>query len=262
MTYRHQTPRSGATRKITAKSKSGWMKPSINLGPKVWLFSLVMVGVVFTASLLSFGFDRLRWPISSVSFDQLLIYQNLDEFKTELDKQIGKNLMRESLKEVKQDLESLPWIASAELSVLWPGVLRVEVIEERPVAVWNDQQIISQTGKLFVADNSEFKLPYLYGDEDRIEMVMSHYLNFNRSLIGFGQVVEQLTLSRGGSWTLETESGFRIQLGSSDVLARFQRALTFLDNVQANLDLLDYIDARYNNGIAYKLKQNDGETSA
>jgi len=259
---RNQKPRSGATRKKTIKSKPGWMTVSYRFSPKVWLFSLIMFVVVLSASLLSFGFERLRWPIASVNFDQVLIYQDMSEFKALLDQQIGKNLIIESLKDVKDEFEGLPWIASAELTVLWPGVLKVAVVEERPVAVWNEQQIISQTGKLFVADNSNFKLPYLYGDEERLEIVMSHYLNFNRSLIGFGQIVEELSLSRGGSWTLVTESGFVIRLGSSDVLARFQRALGFLGSVQANLDLLDYIDARYNNGIAYKLKQNDGEKTA
>ena len=70
------------------------------------------------------------------------------------------------------------------------------------------------------------------------------------------------TSHQGGSWTLETETGLLIRLGGSDVLARFNRSLQFMDTARQQLAYIDYIDARYNNGIAYKLLKKAGAASA
>lgn len=254
--------KTGATRKKQPRKAVSFRFPKVSIPSSFWLVSGIVVFLIAGVGLLSFGMDRVSWPISDVKFEQVLIYQDSEQFEALITAQVGKNLMRDSIFEIKQEIESLPWIASAEIRLIWPGILNVEVVEERPVAVWNNEQLISQTGKLFKADNADFKLPFLYGNDQRLEMVMSHYLNFNRSLLGFGQIIQELRLSAGGSWTIETEDGFTIKLGGNEVLARFQRSLVFIESITTNVKNIEYIDARYNNGIAYKLNKSDGDTSA
>jgi len=201
---------------------------------------------------------RPHWSVSAVEFDQVLLYQDNTEFNAMLVSIAGLNLLTHSVQDIKTAVEALPWIATAEVQLAWPDVIRVAVVEERPVAIWNNTNLISQTGKLFTADTQDFDLPRLSGDTTSIDAVMANYLNFNRSLLGFGHIVHQLQLSLSGSWTLTTEQGLVIRLGGSDVLARFNRALSFMEATRQQLHNIDYIDARYHNGIAYKLLDKSG----
>lgn len=227
------------------------------------MLALLMAWAVYaTASVLR---DRPmpypQWQVEGVQFDQVLLFQDSRQFSAVLDSLAGLNLLTHSVGDMKALIESLPWIATAEVQLIWPNTVQVRVVEERPIAVWNDSQLISQTGKLFAANTQNFDLPRLYGDNNSVEDVMGNYLNFNRSLLEFGHIVHKLQLTRGGSWTLTTEQGLVIRLGGSEVLARFNRALTFMEATQQHLSNIDYIDARYHNGVAYKLLEKSGAHS-
>ena len=244
-------PIKGATRKkAPARSVSHWFT-GLNIPRVGWRWPLA--GILLAGSLygVSSMASHISWSVDKVQFEQVLIYQDRAAFQVLLDSQVGRNLLAEPISQLKDEIEELPWIASAEIQFQWPGVLYVQVSEEKPVAVWNKTRLISQTGKLFEAEVTDFELPGLSGRDKDLEQVMSHYLNFNRSLLGQGQIISELAFSDGGAWTLITESGLTIKLGSSDVLRRFNRALTFIDGTGNKIDQISYIDARYNNGIAY-----------
>ena len=261
----HQQPMRGAAPRETPKS-SGLVFPALKIRIRhvggLLLALLVAWGVFAGASVMK---DQPlpvpQWAVSAVEFDQVLLYQEATQFDELLATFQGRSLLTHSVQDIKNEVESLPWIATAEIQVLWPDVLHIAVVEERPIAIWNGTQLISQTGKLFEADTKIFDLPRLSGDTSSIEAVMTNYLNFNRSLLGFGHIVHQLQLSSGGSWTLTTEKGLVIRLGGSDVLARFNRALHFMEETRQQLHNIDYIDARYHNGIAYKLIEKSGARS-
>lgn len=257
-------PKTGATLKKAPK-KTRLQFPALHIRVRHVLGTLVLVAASWMVATSQESFEAIplpAWPIADVVFEQVLIYQDARQFEQLLASIVGRNLLVTSVQQIKADIEALPWIATAEIQIGWPGVLTIDVIEERPVAIWNDNELISQTGKLFQANTDDFDLPRLYGDMDRLDDVMANYLNFNRSLLGFGQIVHELHLTSGGSWTLETETGLLIRLGGSDVLARFNRSLKFMATARKQLGQIDYIDARYNNGIAYKLLEHVGAVSA
>ena len=265
MAKRHQQPMRGAAPRETTKT-SRLVFPDLKLRIRyvvgLILAMLVAWGVFAGASVMK---DQPllgpQWAVSAVEFDQVLLYQDNAQFDALLAALQGRSLLSYSVQDIKTEVESLPWIATAEVQMLWPDVLHIAVVEERPVAIWNSTHLISQTGKLFAEETKNFDLPRLSGDTASIEAVMANYLNFNRSLLSFGHIVHQLQLSSGGSWTLTTEKGLVIRLGGSDVLARFNRALHFMEETRQQLHNIDYIDARYHNGIAYKLIAKSGARS-
>ena len=257
-----KAPQQGATWR--QQSQGAPWKPYVLwlLDKRIWLALLggLVVAVILYGAWWLMG--HLRLEVRQVQFDQVLIYENAESFDAVVNGYKGKDVLRSELLTMKEQIQQLPWIASASVQYQWPGTVHIHVIEERPVASWNDQQLISTTGQLFKPGEAELDLPKLSGPMGQQENVMQRYSDFNTALMNYGQIVKALTVSSGGSWTLTMESGMTIKLGSEDILARFNRALAVLqshritDQVSAKM-----IDARYSNGVAVKMMSiGNGET--
>ena len=49
---------------------------------------------------------------------------------------------------VRQDLAALPLIAQVQVAKHWPSVLRVQIVEDVPIALWNDDLLLNANGVL------------------------------------------------------------------------------------------------------------------
>jgi len=74
--------------------------------------------------------------------------------------------------EIKQKVESLPWVRYADIRREWPNTLVVKVKEHIPVMRWKDKEWVTSTGKVI-------DLP----DDIRIPRVISLYANEADSLL-------------------------------------------------------------------------------
>lgn len=243
----------GATPK---KRKAGKDFPFAALSSSLLRILPAIVGGVVAALLITGVWtliNRMHLTVTQVNFDQVLLYEDNQTFQQYLKALQGRDLIRDDLKIIKADIESLPWIATASVRFEWPGALNVSVVEERPIAIWNQNQLISQTGKLFAPDKTLFALASLSGPENTHELVIERYIGFNTAMISVGQSIQELKLSVSGSWQMTTEQGTEIKLGSDEVQKRFERVLAVLANLQQQAVQLDYLDARYPNGVALKM---------
>ncbi|MFT4631482.1 MAG: cell division protein FtsQ [Candidatus Pseudothioglobus sp.] len=159
--------------------------------------------------------------------------------------------------EIKQLLEAADWVHHVEVSRRWPDQLVISIVDETPVAYWNDDAFVSREGKVFISGHQNGgDLAQLYGPVGKERAVMQQYQQLNNALLKSGQQIEVLNLDERGSWLFTDASGVKVLLGKEHITERIQRYLKVLDDggLESRMDNVLSIDTRYVNGIAVRWK--------
>jgi cell division protein FtsQ len=163
-----------------------------------------------------------------------------------------------SLNAIRQELEAVPWVASAAVRRKWPGALEVTVTEERAAARWGKSGLLNTQGKLFVerATHLPVELPRLDGPAGSEQRVAQRYFDLQQRLEQRGVSAIALTLNERGAWNLRLTNGIEVRFGSVAVDERISRLFLALDQVIAPIsERVDYVDMRYTNGFAIGWKK-------
>ncbi|MFC4259369.1 cell division protein FtsQ/DivIB [Marinobacter lacisalsi] len=170
---------------------------------------------------------------------------------------LGKSFFTTDLADIKVSLEQRPWVESAAVRREWPDRLVVEIREHKPLAYWNDRQLISRTGEVFLPRNREVAgvLPRLRGPEGRSREVIDRGRVMANALDARGIGFAGIALEERGAWTLTLTNGIEVALGRDQVEERFERFLTvYGERLASRADQVERIDARYTNGVAVRWK--------
>ena len=145
------------------------------------------------------------------------------------------------------------WVASASLRREWPDTLRVTVEPEVPVARWRDEALLSNRGRVIAPlwDSVQGTLPSLAGPEGSAPQLMATYLRVAEMLQGHQLTVARVEESAAGDIEVTLRGGVRLRLGTDAQVARLRRVDAVLSAaLAAQIDRIDSIDARYDNGVA------------
>ena len=218
-----------------------------------WKVLIVLIGLGITGSIAASGLSHLLKDIQIKQVQLLgdLRYLDAENLAKDLRIKFNNNYLDTTLTEVVSEVESHPWISAASARRIWPDTLLIEIVEQRPVAVYNDTQYLGLSGDLFEPPALvDEPMPRLYGALSETTQVYSHYSVFSDRLADFAKVT---SVSRGHDlgWEIELEQGFTLKLGRVDVLGRLARARDILIRLDMDrLRKLREVDARYDNGIA------------
>lgn len=216
----------------------------------------VSVALVFAVQLGS----KIEWdvlPVNNYSVEQILIYQDRESVDKVLRQYQGKSLLFVDLADIKDELEALPWVLSASVQKQWPGTISVSMFEHEPVAVWNSDRVLNSEGIPLMQPQENMQLAQLFGPEQTARRVMSQYLQFAQVFADLGMPVSTVTLHARGAWRLELAGGIEIVLGDQNVLERSRRVVSVLKSNEFNERSIQYIDARYPNGVALKYESEE-----
>lgn len=200
-------------------------------------------------------------------------FQHLDSESTKeyVSRYIGSGFLMTDLEEVKQYIESLPWVYQARVSRVWPGEISVVIQEQVPVSYWNQEGLINAEGQLFVPEKLDLSigLPVIelkteVSDSERLEMFL--LLNYiQNELSVFKLKIVKLTQNLRGALEITLSNGIAITLGRIDIdddhhrflddkLERVGRLLVGKNAI--SFDNVERLDTRYPNGIAVQWKEN------
>lgn len=160
--------------------------------------------------------------------------------------------------ELRQRVEALAWVDRASVRKEWPDLLRVYVVEQQPIAYWNDNLLMNERGELFSADVAGLTagLPYLYGPPDAATETLSTYQRLSALLELNGFVVRALRLSERFAAELVLEGGTEIRLGREARLQRIQRFIDLYPAIEKQQQgAIDYVDLRYDTGVAVRWRE-------
>jgi cell division protein FtsQ len=155
------------------------------------------------------------------------------------------------VQEIHQRLIRLPMVASVEVEKVWPDTLVIRLLEEQPVAIWNETSLLSQAGDILPVSFQELSLPKLTGAEKDSRMVMQHHLLFNRWCKRHKLNLVGLTKSTSG-WLIEEKQGLKIWLDGANAMSGLRQLESVIDQFQ--LARIKSIDMRYEQGFAVAWK--------
>jgi len=233
----------GATPRKKARTAINWFAYIKPVSISVSLLSVVAAVVLLLLQLVNKNIEKLELVASFEHVSELQIKQQIrDVFPA--------GFVSLDVVEVQESLESLVMISSAQVEKIWPDRLKIVLIEEAPVAIWNDKNMLNEQGDILPIALKDLMLPSLKGDDSN--MVMQHFLLFKRFAKLHQLNLMALDYSASG-WLLEHDNGLKIRLDGSTAMQGLKTLETVMDQFQ--LARISSIDMRYEQGFAVAWKQ-------
>lgn len=229
-----------------------------------WGRSLLVVGV--SLALIVLAVDRLRdpnfMPVRLVTVDGEMRHLDRANLERAVTQAVDGGFFSVDLERIRSQVEALPWVESVSIRRVWPGTLRVKVVEQQPLARWGDDALINQQGRIFRPD----PLPQLPGlaqliGEDRDALAITREYQRIRVLLGtVGLEPVEVRVDARQAWQLRTREGLALNLGRQQIMRRLTRFVRiypgFTPQRQARLE---GVDLRYTNGFAATWKAESAE---
>ncbi|TDO12587.1 MULTISPECIES: cell division protein FtsQ/DivIB [Halomonas] len=217
-----------------------------------------VVGVFLLALLLGAG-GRALWvwldrPIERVSVGGELHHVSADYLRSQLAPLIqGQTWLSVDLSALRQQAREIGWLAEVRVRREWPDALRFDLVEQVPVARWNDKRLLNAEGQPFAFGSVSPPpgLPDLAGPPGSGGEVLAYHERLAALLARQGVNVGQLRLEPRGAWRFQLDSGVWVMLGRNDRPARLGRLVAAWQRELGPLAAhIRYIDLRYPNGVA------------
>lgn len=196
-------------------------------------------------------------PVSALVVQGSLEYVTTDEIKQLLlkDKQID-NFFTLDVNNLQKQVELLPWVNQVSVRKRWPALLYVYVSEQTPCALWGDDRLLSTRGVIFKAPRERLKKPLvqLSGPDDMAQKVWDQYQQFDRILALNSYQIAAVHLTNRRAWELQLSTGQILKLGREQMLVKLQQFIDVFPKLE-NKEQIDYLDLRYDTGVAVKWKQ-------
>ena len=255
-------PRRGAVptpvrRQQPTKVEANYKKPLL----------LLTVLIVFLAICYMAGRDLMQWldrPVTQVEITGNTRHLDKQAVAHELAAQIDQPLFGIDLPDLQKKVISIPWIHDASVSRQWPPAIRINVVEEVPVARWGDKGLLNHQGDIFWPElKPEYlALPRLSGPAHETVQIMEQFHDLNRMFANTGIQLQGLTLEPRGAWSLKLSNGIEVIAGREHLVERLRRFLViYQQDLAAKADQIRQVDIRYTNGVAVQWKEPENNSS-
>ena len=228
-------------------------------------------GLLLLLVLLGAG-GRALWtwldqPIERVAIRGELQHVSADYLRSQLAPLLqGETWLSADLSRLHRAAENIGWLAEVRLSREWPYTLAFELVEQVPVARWNDDYLLNPDGETFAFAPivPPTGLPDLAGPVGSGAEVLYYHTQLSARL---DLDISQLRLEPRGAWRLQIDDGVWVMLGRNDRDARLARlAAAWQRQLGQQAVHIRYIDLRYPNGVAVAWHgetevQQEGESS-
>ncbi|WP_194756278.1 cell division protein FtsQ/DivIB [Aliidiomarina indica] len=220
----------------------------------VSVFLVIVLGLVFGSyQLLRIVTDAEQVPLEGVILHGERQHTTDGEIRDAiLAGEVG-SFFTADVDDIRERIEQLPWIYSASIRKEWPGRLRIYVVEQQPVAVWNQNYVMNQQGDVFSADAEAIRgqVPLLEGPESAHQDVLEQYRQMSELLRIADMRITRVQLSERYSLRVWLDNDIELRLGREARLERIQRFMDLYPVIQSESSKpVKYADLRYDTGIA------------
>ena len=215
---------------------------------------LLFFSIAYGANL---AIQYLDKPITKVSIEGEFKYLDHQQLVALVNGQMNGGFITIDLKALQNVLHQHPWVAEVSVQRQWPSYMRINVVEEVPIARWGDDAFLNRLGdKLIIKDNSQLaKLPLMTAEFGSSSEVMKQYQRLTDLLLPTGLKLSKLKLDRLGAWQVETSNGIQLILGRNQVGEKIRRLVLFWEtDLNQQASKIKTIDLRYPNGLAVSWK--------
>ena len=161
------------------------------------------------------------------------------------------NMLTQDLAGLERRLEESMWVRQARIQRRWPATLRIELVEQTPVAYWEAGGLLNERGERFTLhDEPEPTLLRIAGEPGREAVLVGYAERIRVLLVPHGMRLVRLEETKFRSLHLTMLSGMRLTLGRARPIERLARWLRYYEayaRIQPAPDTI--IDLRYPNGF-------------
>lgn len=217
-----------------------------------------LIGVLLLLLVLGAG-GRALWlwldrPVERVSIRGDLELVSADYLRGKLAPLVrGQTWLSADIGELREQARDIGWLNEVRIRREWPYALVFELVEQLPVARWNDERLLNPAGEpfAFAPLPAPEGLVHLAGPAGSGPEVLAYHDALAAQLAEHGLELRQLRLEDRGAWRLQTDDGIWVMLGRSNREARLARFLAAWDREFDQVaSHIRYIDLRYPNGVA------------
>jgi cell division protein FtsQ len=225
----------------------------------------VLAAVVLLAAAVSW-LSRAPWlNIRVIQLEGDLQRNNVATIRANAAPRLAGNVVSIDLERARAAFEAVPWVRQATLKRVWPDRLAVQLVEHRPVALWlaedGSERLVNDQGEVFEANLGDVEdegLPQFTGPDGSAASMLSLYRRLAPLFAEHGLPLQVLRLSGRGSWSLQVDTGARVQLGrgsEDEVVSRSERFLRTLGTLSERFgSALEHADLRHADGYAVRLR--------
>ena len=249
------------TRKARRGANFNEQQPRLSDGVAEKFLRLLMV-TVFVAAIFGadFIYKQIDTPLSKIMVGGNFNHLEEQELAELVNMEIDGGFLSMNLNKLRQELQSHPWIHQVSVRREWPSTLKVEVIEEVPIARWGKKGFLNRLGdQLSLPENSNLKsLPVLEADFGSSQAMIAQYLLLAELLAPTDLRLTELQRDAVGAWQIETAAGVRIVLGRDQIIEKIRRLIVVWGSgLDIQLNNIATIDLRYPNGLAVSWRDQD-----
>jgi cell division protein FtsQ len=267
----HKAPQSNTAWFDSSLVKSGIKKLPMIFGIAVVLYVAVLIKDYDAPAVL---------PVENVMVEGELIFLGKNDIMQIVKDNVKEGYITVDLKQLREILLQQPWIKNVSLRRKWPASVVVLVEEHKPLAFWNSDAYISDTGDVFkplVIDNA-LNLPHLNGPDTQHNNVLKFMNTLYKQMAALNYDVKRLELDDRRAWQMVIENTesvsvadasidgadikkiinkINVKLGRFETEKRLQRFIRVLPALSAQTEntenKIEVIDMRYPNGFAVEM---------
>ena len=225
-----------------------------------WLSLLFFIGLIYLLQLSYFSLkdwltDEKSVPLSALILTGDNTHVPFNQVRDVLIRQEDRlNFFTVEIAQIQKELEEMPWVYSVSIRKRWPETLKIHIVEQSIVAIWNDRALLNRFGEIVEAPPSSAKEEYvaLYGIDELANDVLKTYIELNQLLKVSQFRIASLSSDQRQSTSLTLKNGMMLRLGKEQKLDRIQLFLTVFPLIKKkyNVNMIDYIDLRYDTGFS------------
>lgn len=221
---------------------------------------LVFIGLIIGGlKAYSWMQDEQQMPVQVVDFSGEFEHVNIGRLERLIRASQPGSFFALDVNEVFRLVEAQPWIYRASVRKQWPNTLKIYLVEQTPVAHWNDDLILNPYGETFDGKDQKLDLPRLYGPGGSEKTALEGYNAMQSLLATTAMAISELSLSERFAWQLQLKNGVDLNLGRQEFIDRLQRFIDIYPLLQQQPKDVKYVDLRYDTGLAVGWKSADGE---
>lgn len=223
-----------------------------------WLNPLILT-LIFIVIAASWKFVQpmLYWPVSEVRVIGNVEHTEPEQLQYMLARTLLPGFLASELDDVKNGVESLPWVASVDVKRVWPEQIELRLTEKNVVANWLQNGLLDSNLEPFFPGNRDGfeSLPRLAGPPGSEKKVWEVYTELDKSLKSTGLEPDVLSLAGYGAWSLHIKDGPWVLLGRDHSAANLIRLKQVYEKLNDRWSEIRLVDMRYPNGFAVEWLQ-------
>lgn len=221
---------------------------------KVWGLSFlisVCIGLIWAGiALFQWMQDEQQVPISHIEISGQYRYINENDISRLINMGVEGSFFSADINEIHSAVIKHPWVHQASVRKKWPNTIQVYLVEQKPIARWNDDLLLNSEGVPFAGDIKNDKLPTLFGPNGAEKTALSGYKAMQMILSTGALSVDNLVLSERFAWQVQLNNGIKLNLGRQEFINRLQRFINLYPLLQQDTRDINYVDLRYDTGAA------------